>query len=121
MLYFLIIIVSMILLFFYKRYVPVKGVHCVRSLIKDNNTIKIIDVRDYNDSYKQPIPGSINIPVAYLKRYYPSVANNEIIIVASSTLEKNMSIRFLRKKGCQIVGYTLTNCNSKLGIDEKIA
>lgn len=110
----------MILLFIYNRYVPVKGVQCVSSLNNYDN-VKILDVRDYNDSYHDPIPESVNIPVAYLKKYYPSVANSDLIIVASNTLEKNMSIRFLRKKGCTIIGYTIANCNCEQGVDEKIA
>lgn len=120
MLYIVIMTIIMILIFFYKRYVPVGGIQCVDLLNTDDNVI-ILDVRDYNDSYKHSVPESMNIPVAYLKRYYPSIADRKIIIVASSTLEKNMSIRFLRKKGCNIIGYTLTNSNCRQDLPEKIA
>lgn len=120
MLYIVFMVIGVILFFLYTRYVPVKGIQCVSSLNTDDH-VKVLDVRDYNDSYRDSIPGAINIPIAYLKKYYHCVGNSDIIIVASNNLEKNMSIRFLRKKGCNIIGYTLTNCNCNQGIGQKIA
>ncbi|MFZ3589751.1 hypothetical protein ACOI1C_10825 [Bacillus sp. DJP31] len=63
------------------------------------HSIEIVDVRDYNRSYKQPIHGSTNIPIAYLPRFFQEVSNKKIHVVASNHLDKNVSIRFFRKKG----------------------
>lgn len=72
-----------------------------------------MDVRDYNQSYRDPVPGAINIPYAYMKRSYSDISRKNIHVVASDYLERNMSIRFLRKRGFKIVGYSLTGCDCK--------
>lgn len=63
---FLILAAILIAFILYKRYFPVICVPCIQ--LKDLNLdrITIIDVRDYNDSYKDPINGAINIPISYL-------------------------------------------------------
>lgn len=71
----------------------------------------LIDLRDYNISTKNPISEAINIPIAYLKRYYRDIHAKKVHVIASDQLEKNMGIRFLRKKGFKISSYSLTNCN----------
>lgn len=112
MIWFLLVSISIIAVLIYSRYVPVFGVPCLGSEFL-NNDVKILDVRDYNQSYKNPIKNSINIPVAYLKRNYHEISNSTIIVVASDTLEKNISIRFLKKKGVNVLGYTFSNCSCK--------
>ncbi|MCQ6274267.1 hypothetical protein JMM81_04660 [Bacillus sp. V3B] len=121
MFYSITILLSIIFVFIYRRYVPVLGVPCIRSLNKDGDLIKVVDVRDYNLSYKDPIQGSINIPVAYLKRNFHEVSNSKIIVVASNRLEKNISIRFLKNKGCKVMGYTLTDCICTQEVKQKTA
>ena len=106
----IIILLSIITVFLYMRYVPVRGVQCMNSLNPDDESIKIVDVRDYNQSYKNPIRKSVNIPVAYMKRNYQEISNPIIHIIASNQLEKNISIRFLRRKGFKINGYSFTSC-----------
>lgn len=110
MFYSITILLSIIFVFIYGRYVPVWGVSCIDSLNSDVDSLKIVDVRDYNVSYKDPIQGSVNIPVAYLKRNFHELSHSKIIVVASNHLEKNISIRFLRNRGFKIMGYTLTDC-----------
>jgi rhodanese-related sulfurtransferase len=104
-----IILLLIIIGFLYIRYMPVTGVEC-SDIMSDADSVKILDVRDYNVSYKDPILHSINIPIGYMKRYYHEINHRNIYIVASNQLEKNMSIRFLRKKGYKVLGYTLTDC-----------
>ncbi|MBT2700140.1 hypothetical protein J7E79_22495 [Bacillus sp. ISL-40] len=91
----------------YNRYFPVFGAFCTN--VKDLNLdeIKVIDVRDFNDSYKNPINGAVNIPLAYLKRNFNEIPSKDIHLVVSNPLEKNIGIRFLRKKGFRVVGYTI--------------
>jgi len=71
------------------------------------STFTILDVRDYNVSYKSSIDKAMNIPVPYIKRHYKDIKSNDLIVVASNRLEKNVGIRLLRRKGFKVVGYIL--------------
>lgn len=113
MLIFNILLFTTLLGFLYKRYFPVCGVHCINEPILINEDVKIIDVRDYNESYKDKSKESIHIPIAYLKRYVKEIPNSKLHIIASNPLEKNISVRFLRKQGYQIIGYTLKDCDCR--------
>ncbi|WP_419888277.1 hypothetical protein ACN6MT_23310 [Neobacillus niacini] len=90
----------------YKRYFPVLGVKCHPLSELDLSQIEILDVRDYNESYKNPIDGAINIPISYFKRNMHEIPHKELHLVVSSLLEKNIGIRTLQKKGFRVVGYT---------------
>ncbi|MFF2876062.1 hypothetical protein ACFVR2_07020 [Gottfriedia sp. NPDC057991] len=108
------LIIGLILRKLYIRYFPIWHIKCTNlSSILSKKSTQIIDVRDYNESNKMPIINALNIPIGYLKRSYVDISNNEIHIVASNKLEKNISIRFLRKKGFKIIGYSLTTCDCK--------
>ncbi|GAA0330366.1 hypothetical protein GCM10008967_21080 [Bacillus carboniphilus] len=109
----LILVVTIMLLSLYKRYVPILGVKCLP--MKDSNDpgCYIVDVRDYNQSYKSPVKGATNIPIAYLKRYWHELKQKDIYVVASTPLEKNMSIRFLKRRGFNVQGFMLTDCNCR--------
>ncbi|WP_237661618.1 rhodanese-like domain-containing protein [Sutcliffiella horikoshii] len=99
-------------IYLFKRYVPVLGVPCLKAIEHIKNDIKIVDVRDFN--YVQGIfPNSINIPVAYLQRNYKELNGESVIVVASSHLEKNISIRFLMRKGIKVVGYEVVGRSCK--------
>ena len=93
----------------YKRYFPVFGVNCINLKDIDWDKIKVIDLRDYNESYKNPIEGALNIPIAYLKRNIKEIPKRELHLIVSNHLEKNIGIRCLGKKGYSIVGYTIIN------------
>ncbi|MDA1477631.1 rhodanese-like domain-containing protein [Bacillus changyiensis] len=116
MILFMIVIQILILEFIYNRYIPVRGVQCFNTL---NADAIIVDVRDYHQSYKDPLRTAINIPIAYLKRNYHEISSSKVYVVASDHLEKNMSIRFLRKKGFEVLGYTLTDCRCNPDRKEK--
>ncbi|MDQ0230716.1 hypothetical protein [Metabacillus malikii] len=106
----LIIVISS---FIYSRYFPVWGVDCLKSLNVDGESIDIVDVRDYHQSTNKPIRKAVNIPIAYMKRHYQDIKRPTVHVVASNTIEKNMSVRFLRKKGFKVASYTLTDCDCK--------
>lgn len=93
----------------YKRYFPVVGTHCEDTLKVNFTVVEVIDVRDYNISYKDIIEKSINIPVAYLERYCYELPDKKIHVVASNRLEKNVAIRILRRKGFQVTGYRVND------------
>jgi rhodanese-related sulfurtransferase len=105
----LLILATIVAIIFYKRYFPVFGVHCINLNDLDLDKIKVIDLRDYNESYKNPIKGVLNIPIAYLKRNLKEIQKRELHLIVSSHLEKNIGIRCLRKKGYCVVGYTIVN------------
>ncbi|MFT4413396.1 hypothetical protein [Bacillus sp. UMB0728] len=97
-----------ILIGLYNRYIPVLRMSYleISDISKDSSRI-IIDIRDYNVTYKQPIKGAINIPVGYLNRYYEDIPYQTIHLISSNALEKNVGTRILRKKGFKVVSYSL--------------
>lgn len=98
------------------RYLPVWGVRCIHLFDIDEKELIVVDVRDYNQAYNDSVHSTINIPVAYLNRYFHEIPDKQIHVVAANPLEKNISIRFLRKKGYHVKSYTLTDgqCDKKL-------
>ncbi|MCM3667519.1 hypothetical protein M3181_00720 [Mesobacillus maritimus] len=105
--YTLILLLIMILGIIYVRYIPVKGVKCTSVSDSNNDSVQLVDIREYNQSYKHPIPNAVNIPIAYLKRHIQEITGCQLHVIASDSLEKNIGIRLLRKKGYNVVGYTL--------------
>ncbi|WP_042455557.1 rhodanese-like domain-containing protein [Neobacillus dielmonensis] len=103
----------------YKRYFPVFGVQYIQFNELDLDKIKIIDVRDYNESFKDPIEGAINLPIAYLKRNHNEIPDRDLHLVVSSLLEKNIAIRFFRKKGYKVLGYTIMKPNKLMHKENK--
>lgn len=104
----ILLIFSMIVagIFLYKRYIPVSNV----KVINPNMTnVTVVDIRDFNESYKSPIPDAVNVPTAYLKRYHREIPDSDLHIIASGKLEMNLGIRYLRKKGYRIVGCSIRN------------
>ena len=106
-----ILIFGIILSVFYKRYCPVSGVQRTECSQINREKINIIDLRDYNVSSHSPVYGAKNIPVAYLNRNLNEIPKDNLHIVASGRIEKNVGIRFLRQKGFQVVGYTIAQEN----------
>jgi len=111
--FYMILLISLIVGLVYVRYVPVTGVQFSRVTDFDPHSIQVVDIREYNQSYKHPIPKSINIPIAYLKRNFQEIGSRRIHVIASDHLEKNMGIRLLRKKGFKVISYTILNGNEK--------
>lgn len=111
--FYMILLISLTIGLVYVRYVPVTGVQSSRMTDFNIHSMQFVDIREYNQSYKQPIPNSINIPIAYLKRNYQEIANRKIHVIASDHLEKNMGIRILRKKGFNVSSYTIIKGHGK--------
>jgi rhodanese-related sulfurtransferase len=114
MIYLQFILFAIVFSILYKRYFPVSGVQCID--IKNTQLEKrnvLLDLRDYDVSSKDPIPGAVNIPIAYLKRYSHTIPKKEVHVIAENPLEKNIGIRYLRKKGYKVLRYTLTECTCK--------
>lgn len=90
----------------YKRHIPVRQIQ--ECLLQELNVgMAIVDVRDYNDSYKSPTPNALNLPIAYLVRHMDELPKKPLHIIASTRLEKNMSVRIIRKAGHEVRSYSL--------------
>lgn len=89
---------------YFNRYVPVRDVPAVNT--KHEDAI-LVDLRDYQDSAKDPVHGAINIPCGYLKRYIKEIPKKQIVIIASNEVEKNFGARLLKKYGFNVKGYTI--------------
>ncbi|MDC3417691.1 sulfurtransferase [Aquibacillus salsiterrae] len=107
-------VLSIVFYLMYLRYFPIKGVPCIdlgkTELLQPH--VKV-DIRDYNVSAKQKVNGSIEMPIAYIKRYHHEIPSKEIHLIAADKMEKNLGIRYLQNKGYRVVGYSLTNCKCK--------
>lgn len=90
---------------YFNRYIPVRNVPVVNAKEKD---AVFVDLRDYQDSAKDPVKGAINIPCGYLKRYMKEILDQQIVIIASNEVEKNFGARLLKKYGFKVKGYTIT-------------
>ncbi|MBU8908722.1 hypothetical protein [Desertibacillus haloalkaliphilus] len=100
-------IVIVILIFLYNRYVPIMGLEHIELETIDQDRSTLLDVRDFSAAYHQPVEGAINIPLAYLKRYYRDVGAEDVYILSAETIDVNMSGRLLSKKGIRVKGYHL--------------
>ncbi|NBJ69428.1 sulfurtransferase [Roseburia sp. 1XD42-34] len=100
-------IVAIVLSVLYKRYIPVRGVRSIEKdkLIAHSNHAVLVDLRDYNTSYKDKFEQALCLPLAYLNRHYQDIPNCSVILVASNNVEKNIASRFLRNKGFSVKGY----------------
>lgn len=88
-----------------RRYLPVKNVP-YEGKVEEVQEV-IVDIRDYNISDKNPLEGSINIPVAYIERYHEEIPRDKVHLVVHDELEKNIGVRMLRKKGIQVISYSV--------------
>jgi rhodanese-related sulfurtransferase len=102
-----------ILVILYRRYFPVRGVKPYQLEGLDFSKLKILDVRDYNESYKNPIDGALNIPLSYLKRNIHEIPDKDLHLIVTSLLEKNVGARILKEKGYRVVGYSFISGQSK--------
>jgi rhodanese-related sulfurtransferase len=115
MLYLFIPILMIFISIIYKRYFPIYKVPCLPTMNLRDGNIVVLDIRDYNEVSSKPIPHSLNIPYAYLKRYYTKIPNQSIHVIASDRLERNLGLRFLIHKGFHVKSYSLMEfpCSKK--------
>lgn len=108
------ILLPMILLIIplFKRYYPVKNIPCysLEQFSLQKETV-LLDVRDYNESCHCEIPGAVNLPIPYINRHIQEIPHNQIHLVASNPLEKNVGVRILQKRGFKIVGFSMPECH----------
>ena len=90
------------------QHFPVQGI-CHVDIKKTNvdRNVTLLDVRDYIEASNNPVPNSVNIPYAYLKRYYQEVKSKNVVLIVSDPLLLNVSVRYLRNKHFKVIGYYL--------------
>ena len=113
MLYGLIVVSIFILYILYKRYMPVAGVHHQDIQIGTQDEKVIVDLRDYNNVHANVSEEVIHIPIAYIKRKYQEIPDRHVHIIVDNEIEKNMGVRLLRRKGINVVSYTMNDCCSQ--------
>jgi rhodanese-related sulfurtransferase len=106
------IIGAVIIVSIYQRYIPVIGISSVQN-VPDHGELVLLDIRDYQTSSKEVIPNSVNLPYAYLKRYYKEIPKKKLLIIASDSIEKNLAIRFLKKRKFSIYGFIILDENRR--------
>ncbi|RAK16603.1 hypothetical protein B0I26_11717 [Anoxybacillus vitaminiphilus] len=105
---FLVILLLVLTYHLYIRYVPVC---CIPTLTLqqlrsvNDEKVAIVDLRDYNDSSPLLVENAIRVPLAYLKRNYQQLlCEEEVIIIASDYITKNIGIRTLKQYGFKVRG-----------------
>jgi rhodanese-related sulfurtransferase len=103
----LLIFLAMMAYHIYIRYVPICLIPelTLQQLRKMNDgKITVVDLRDYNDSKLELVDNAVHVPVAYLKRSYRQLHDEEVIVIASDCITKNIGIRTLKRYGFKVRG-----------------
>jgi rhodanese-related sulfurtransferase len=118
---YIISLIIFVLLFvaLYRRYYPVSGIPCIDIADERIKDMIVLDIRDYNETTEQPIANSLHIPYAYLKRHFSTIPSKSIHIIANDEIEKNLGIRFLRRHGFDVQGYSIIHCPCRERGNEK--
>lgn len=79
----------------------------VEKLLKERQTLNIIDVREVNEVALGKIPGAVNIPLGLLEfRMHELNKGNEYIIVCHSGGRSAMASQFLENQGYNVINMT---------------
>lgn len=94
--------------FIYYRYIPAHHVKemDVQDALKEKS-VTVLDIRDFNVSYKDPIKGSVDVPLSYLRRNLHKIANKNVYVITSDFVGKNLAIRILKQNRYGVIGYTI--------------
>lgn len=104
-------IIAVMIVFVFRRYVPVRGMSQVRTdQLKDSGSI-IVDIRQFHTAHNDPVSRSLNMPLAYIKRHYAKIGKHSIYLVAADKAELNIGAKFLLKKGFKVNGYEIKTGN----------
>jgi len=89
----------------FQRYVPVIQAPYIENVHQADNEHAVIDLRDYIASSHSPMKGAYEIPLAYLKRNIEKIPNQKVIVIASDSVEKNIGVRVLKRRGFEVIGF----------------
>ncbi|MCK8099003.1 sulfurtransferase [Bacillus sp. 2CMS4F] len=96
-----------------RRYYPIVGISCIHKDKLEAMDMTILDIRHYNDVPTFSDDIILNIPYAYLKRFYLEIPRDKIHIIAHDRVELNLGVRFLKNKGIHVNSYELATCKCK--------
>ncbi|MCA1054508.1 hypothetical protein LCM10_05875 [Rossellomorea aquimaris] len=102
--------VSVLIYMVYYRYAPVRVKRLSEG--KVGATHIVVDVRDYQDSYKSNCKQALAIPCGYLKRYAHEIPDEPLVVIGSSAVECNVGIRQLKRLGFNVAGYLIVLDNN---------
>lgn len=105
----LLLVLGILLLAVYRRYYPVGRIRCIQSANVPKHLIKV-DLRAYNEVSQDGLKGTLNIPLAYLKRHVFLIPRQSLHVIAKDSVEKNLGIRWLRRYGYNVQSYSLAVC-----------
>lgn len=90
----------------YNRYMPTYKVEelDIHQVI-ERKELTVLDIRDFNVSSNDPVPSAVNIPYSYLDRYHHELGSNSVVVISPDTVGKNMTTRFLKRKGYSVIGF----------------
>lgn len=97
----------------YRRYYPVRGILCINKDELEVLDMTILDIRHYNDAANFSDDFILNIPYAYLKRFYLKIPRDKIHIIARDRVELHLGVRFLKRKGIYVNSYELATCKCR--------
>ncbi|OXS80200.1 hypothetical protein [Domibacillus enclensis] len=100
------VLVTAVLLIGYKRYWPVN----VQRISPDEAAgHPVIDVRDWQEAGRLPLAGAEHIPCGYIPRNAGKFGGQEVYIAAASAMERNFSVRLLKKYNIHVKGFICMN------------
>ncbi|TMN23329.1 hypothetical protein [Lentibacillus cibarius] len=117
------LILTTLLVFIYRRYIPVGGIENMplHSVSWNHKAVVFVDTRDFQLSSRDPIECAYQLPIPYLKRYIHEIPSDKpVVIIASDYKDKNLGARFLKKKGINIIGYHMLKEERKGDYDHAI-
>ncbi|MFY0780698.1 sulfurtransferase [Peribacillus simplex] len=100
----LIIIFVILVLFTYKRYIPVKDIPCQKNEVQD---AILLDIRAFNHKRDDVDKEVLNISYAYLKRVNEVIPHENIHVIASDKL--NLGLCTLIGKGIKVTSYEISD------------
>nr|WP_254149476.1 sulfurtransferase [Bacillus subtilis] len=106
-------LIFVIIIATYRRYYPITGISCIHKDKLKAIDMTILDIRHYNDVPNFSDDIILNIPYAYLKRFYLEIPRDKIHIIARDRVELNLGVRFLKRKGIHVNSYELATCKCK--------
>ncbi|MCM3788204.1 hypothetical protein M3221_07290 [Domibacillus indicus] len=97
-----VLVIAAALLIGYKRYWPV---NVKRISLEEAAGHPVIDVRDWQEANRLPLEGAELIPCGYIPRNAGKFGGQEVYIAAASAVERNFSVRLLKKYNIHVKGF----------------
>ncbi|MEC3885314.1 rhodanese [Halobacillus sp. HZG1] len=96
-------------LFILHRYLPASHVKKMdmSEVTSEDGMVVPVDTRDYQTSSQDKLGQAVCLPLAYLERHHQDIPQRPIVLICSDEVEKNLAARLLKRKGYEVIGYTI--------------